>query len=234
MSQPLLNVDLGRRGRKVLTGLGEAVLETTDVIGMLTDTATAARVADVECGQGMAAINLALAFPRISVVGFSSDPADLPVAADNAVAAGVADRVTFEPLGGRKVLSADRRFDVVFFFGSIQTMAHPRLALDRARAGMTDRGVVVIISPGAAEEPRAGGGQPPGRVMELDPAEQVPMYFPSARVLWCPPPSELEPGLDDQRGKTRSPEETRTWLIRRVEAGGDGMGSLGTHEGPDL
>lgn len=235
----LAKVELGR-GRRLPTLPTEALPESTDVIGLLTDLAEPARVADVDCGQGMAVINLAVAYPQITGVGFASDPADLPTAQDNAVSAGVADRVTFALLEGRSSFSAMGPFDVVFFFGIVQVMGHPRLALDQARATLTDRGVVVIVSPGAAEETQVGEGDagddegPPGRVMDLDPAEQVQVYFPDARVLWCPPPSEFEPGLDDQRGKTRPPEETRAWLTRRVEVSGDGMGSLGTHEGPDL
>ena len=234
----LAPVELGR-GRRVPTVPPEALQENADVIGLLSDTATPATVADVECGTGLAGINLALAYPHITVVGFSSNPDDLPVAQANAQAAGVDERVSFELLGGRRVLLPAQRFDLVFFFGSAQTMAAPRLALDEARAGLTDRGLVVMISPGAAEEPQSddpvvedqGRGT---RDMELDPAEQVQVFFPDARVLWCPPPGQLEPGLGDQRGGIRKPEETRAWLRRRVEVAGDGLGSIGTREGPDL
>lgn len=56
----------------------------------------AARVADVACGVGWAAIALARAYPDITVDGFDLDAASIEIAARNAEEAGLADRVRFE------------------------------------------------------------------------------------------------------------------------------------------
>jgi SAM-dependent methyltransferase len=55
-----------------------------------------AKVADVACGVGWAAISLARAYPNITVDGFDLDEYSIEIARRNAAEAGVADRVTFE------------------------------------------------------------------------------------------------------------------------------------------
>ncbi|MEO8229590.1 MAG: methyltransferase domain-containing protein, partial [Chloroflexota bacterium] len=54
-----------------------------------------ARVADVACGVGWAAISIARAYPNVMVDGFDLDEASIDLARANAAGAGVADRVTF-------------------------------------------------------------------------------------------------------------------------------------------
>ena len=54
-----------------------------------------ARVADVACGVGWAAIAIATAYPDVRVDGFDLDPSSIELAQANAREAGVADRVTF-------------------------------------------------------------------------------------------------------------------------------------------
>ena len=55
-----------------------------------------AKVADVACGVGWAAISLARAYPNVTVDGFDLDEPSIELARRNAQEAGVADRVTFE------------------------------------------------------------------------------------------------------------------------------------------
>ncbi len=55
-----------------------------------------AKVADVACGVGWAAISLARAYPNVTVDGFDLDEYSIEIARRNAAEAGVADRVTFE------------------------------------------------------------------------------------------------------------------------------------------
>src|SRR4249920_583910 len=57
---------------------------------------TGARVADVACGVGWAAISLARAYPKITVDGFDVDEPAIEIARRNAKEAGVGDRVRFE------------------------------------------------------------------------------------------------------------------------------------------
>ena len=54
-----------------------------------------ARVADVACGVGWAAISIARAYPNVVVDGFDFDESSIDLARANAVASGVTDRVTF-------------------------------------------------------------------------------------------------------------------------------------------
>ena len=55
-----------------------------------------ARVADVACGVGWAAIAIAAAYPSVRVDGFDLDASSIELARANAESAGVADRVTFD------------------------------------------------------------------------------------------------------------------------------------------
>lgn len=67
-----------------------------DVLARLADTGSPARVADIGCGLGWAAIELAKTFPHIHVDGFDADGASIGAARRNANEHGVSDRVTFE------------------------------------------------------------------------------------------------------------------------------------------
>jgi 2-polyprenyl-3-methyl-5-hydroxy-6-metoxy-1,4-benzoquinol methylase len=53
------------------------------------------RIAEVGCGEGMAAITIAKAFPSASIDGFDLDDASIAVASAEAASAGVGDRVRF-------------------------------------------------------------------------------------------------------------------------------------------
>jgi methylase of polypeptide subunit release factors len=66
-------------------------------------------VADVGCGHGHSTIIMAEAFPNSRFWGFDTHPASLAAARENARAAGVQDRITFEaaPADGY----ADRDYD---------------------------------------------------------------------------------------------------------------------------
>jgi len=55
-----------------------------------------ARVADVACGVGWAAIAIATAYPGVTVDGFDLDASSIALARENARRAGVSDRVAFE------------------------------------------------------------------------------------------------------------------------------------------
>ncbi len=55
----------------------------------------AARIAEIGCGEGFAAITLAKAYPNAQIDGFDLDEASIAVARRDAAEAGVADRVQF-------------------------------------------------------------------------------------------------------------------------------------------
>lgn len=76
------------------------------------------RVLDIGTGSGLMAIGLALKFPNAQVVGCDTWAAgfmglSLSRCQDNAVAAGVADRVHFEEGGAQRLPYADGEFDAV-------------------------------------------------------------------------------------------------------------------------
>ena len=60
------------------------------------DAGVPVRIAEVGCGEGLAAITIARAYPNAVVDGFDLDDASIAVAQRDAVAAGVGDRARFE------------------------------------------------------------------------------------------------------------------------------------------
>jgi 2-polyprenyl-3-methyl-5-hydroxy-6-metoxy-1,4-benzoquinol methylase len=54
------------------------------------------RIAEIGCGEGLAAITIAKAYPNVEVDGYDLDEASIDVARRDAAAAGVGDRVRFE------------------------------------------------------------------------------------------------------------------------------------------
>ncbi|HEV2685478.1 MAG TPA: methyltransferase domain-containing protein, partial [Actinomycetota bacterium] len=81
----------------LLSDFGSSYLPSVpDLHARLSDETNPARVADVACGVGWAAIALAKAYPNISVDGFDLDDYSIQLARKNAAESGVADRVTFE------------------------------------------------------------------------------------------------------------------------------------------
>src|SRR5262245_43955709 len=70
-----------------------------DVDERLRDATRPARVADVGCGLGWAAVEIARAFPGARIDGFDNDARSIAAAKANAHVAGVSDRVAFR-VGG--------------------------------------------------------------------------------------------------------------------------------------
>ena len=65
--------------------VAEWLPQMPDVLARLQDTAHPARVADLACGTGWAAIELAKAFPHITVDGRDNDEASIAIGRANAV-----------------------------------------------------------------------------------------------------------------------------------------------------
>jgi 2-polyprenyl-3-methyl-5-hydroxy-6-metoxy-1,4-benzoquinol methylase len=102
-----------------------------------------ARVADLACGTGRAAISLARAYPQVTVDGFDNDPTSVEAATHNAAEAGVADRVRFavhDLAGG----SLPGRYDLVTVFEAVHDLARPVEALAAARDLLADDGRVIV------------------------------------------------------------------------------------------
>ncbi|MDG4800835.1 methyltransferase domain-containing protein [Micromonospora sp. WMMD980] len=107
-------------------------------------TAGPSRIADVGCGAGWAGVALARAYPLAEVDGFDLDAATLAAAAENATAAGVADRVRFhrrdaaeaEPAGG---------YDLVCVFDALHEMSRPVPVLRACRRLRGPDGAVLVL-----------------------------------------------------------------------------------------
>src|SRR6266545_7740632 len=102
-----------------------------------------ARVADVACGQGRSSIEIARAYPKVSVDGIDSDRASIERARENLAGSGVEDRVTFHERDAADAELAGR-YDLVTIFEALHDMSYPVEVLRAARRLLGDGGVVLI------------------------------------------------------------------------------------------
>jgi 2-polyprenyl-3-methyl-5-hydroxy-6-metoxy-1,4-benzoquinol methylase len=101
-----------------------------------------ARVADVACGAGWAAIAIARAYPNVHIDGFDLDESSIELARQNAIDAGVAERVTFEVLD---VAQADAgAYDVAVIIEAVHDMTQPAGVLASVRRMLRPEGVALI------------------------------------------------------------------------------------------
>lgn len=110
-----------------------------------------ARVADVGCGTGWSSISIARGFPEAVVTGLDLDDASIDEARQNAVEAGVADRVSFEVRDAADPKLAGS-FDLVCAFETIHDMVDPVGALRAMRSLRADGGTVVVADERVADE----------------------------------------------------------------------------------
>jgi 2-polyprenyl-3-methyl-5-hydroxy-6-metoxy-1,4-benzoquinol methylase len=102
-----------------------------------------ARVADVACGQGRSSIEIARAYPKVTVDGIDSDRASIERARENLVGTGVEDRVAFRERDAADAELAGR-YDLVTIFEALHDMSFPVEVLRAARRLLADGGVVFI------------------------------------------------------------------------------------------
>lgn len=110
-----------------------------------------ARVADIGCGEGWAAIGLARAFPKIRVDGFDLDAPSIAAARRNARAHGVDDRVQFAERDAGDPSDAGS-YQLVCMLEALHDMAHPVEALSAARVMLAGGGSLLIADERVAEE----------------------------------------------------------------------------------
>jgi SAM-dependent methyltransferase len=131
-------------------------------------------VAELGCGEGWAAIALAVGYPGLRVDAYDNDPPSVAAARRHVEQAGMADRVrcvvadvTDPALAGR--------YDAVFAFEMVHDLADPIAALRTARR-LTGDGVdpVIVVDERAAERFAA-------------PADPLQRFFHAASVLHCLP-----------------------------------------------
>jgi len=102
-----------------------------------------ARVADVACGQGRSSIEIARAYPKVTVDGIDSDHASIERARENLVGSGVEDRVTFHERNAADVELAGG-YDLVTIFEALHDMSYPVDVLRAARGLLGQDGVLFI------------------------------------------------------------------------------------------
>jgi 2-polyprenyl-3-methyl-5-hydroxy-6-metoxy-1,4-benzoquinol methylase len=101
-----------------------------------------ARVADVACGVGWAAISIARAYPTVVVDGFDIDEASIELANRNARDAGVDDRVTFRV---QDVADAEPgRYDLAVIIEAVHDMTQPVAVLGSVRRMLRPNGVLLV------------------------------------------------------------------------------------------
>jgi SAM-dependent methyltransferase len=158
--------------------VAEWIPQIPDIAALLADSSRVTRVADVGCGLGWAAIELAKAYPHLHVNGYDTDEESITRARRNAADAGVSDRVTFDVVDASSPYG-DGRYDLVLFFECVHDMAHPVEAIAQARAALAEGGTVIVMDERVGETLNAG-----------DPTET---FFATASVLWCLPQGRVEP-----------------------------------------
>ena len=108
-----------------------------------------ARVADVACGVGWAAIAIAPAYPKVRVDGFDLDASSIELAKANAREAGVADRVTFQK---QDVAKADAgAYDLAVIIEAVHDMTQPVGVLASLRRMLRPDGVALIAEERTAD-----------------------------------------------------------------------------------
>ncbi|WP_448808661.1 class I SAM-dependent methyltransferase [Agromyces bauzanensis] len=154
-------------------------------------------VLDVGCGTGWSTIGLATAFPNARIVGVDLDEASIQEARENALEAGVADRVEFvlgnasDPGPVERAAASARGegegadgasgFDLVTIFEALHDMGRPIHALAGFRALLRPGGALLVADERVADEFHPN-------------AEPVERMLYAMSVLHCLPATTAESG----------------------------------------
>lgn len=117
-----------------------------------------ARLADVGCGVGWAAIGLATAFPGLRVDGFDPDEPSIELARTNAAERGVADRVAFHAIDAAAA-GGGEPYDLVLACECVHDLSDPVAVLASMRRLAGETGEVVVIDERVAEAFGAPGDE---------------------------------------------------------------------------
>ena len=109
------------------------------------------RIADIGCGEGLASITIAEAFPNARVDGFDLDDASIAAAKAGATASGLGARVHFEvcDVAGTDITGP---YDLVLLIEMLHDLPDPVGALLTARRAAGADGAVVVIDERTEDE----------------------------------------------------------------------------------
>jgi len=132
-----------------------------------------ARVVDVACGVGWAAIAIAKSYPKVTVDGFDPDESSIDEARRSAKESGVDDRVRFEVRDGEEV-GKEGPYDLAVVIEAIHDVARPVEILAAIRESLAPTGVLLVADERVAEAFTA-------------PGDEVERFMYAASVLVCLP-----------------------------------------------
>jgi 2-polyprenyl-3-methyl-5-hydroxy-6-metoxy-1,4-benzoquinol methylase len=138
-----------------------------------------ARIAEIGCGEGWAAVAMARAFPEVHVDGFDVDDASVAAARRHAAESGVAERVRFEVSDVTADMLPEGAvaagYDLVCAFEMIHDLARPVAALATMRRLAAPEATVLVVDEKVGEHFEANTENPLERM------------FYAASVLHCLP-----------------------------------------------
>jgi len=102
------------------------------------------RIAEVGCGEGLAAVAIARRYPNVEVDAFDLDPASVMAAQKAAAEAGVTDRVRFE-VRDCSTLAPSSTYDLVLAIEMLHDVPDPVGVLRSMRALAGTRGAVLVV-----------------------------------------------------------------------------------------
>ncbi|HMK10623.1 MAG TPA: methyltransferase domain-containing protein [Acidimicrobiales bacterium] len=116
------------------------------------------RIAEIGCGEGLAAITIARAFPNATIDGFDLDAASIEAATSEARRAGLSDRVSFHARdGGDESIAGS--YDLVMAIEMLHDVPDP-IAILRTMARLAgDTGVVLVVDERAEDQFTAPAGE---------------------------------------------------------------------------
>lgn len=142
------------------------------------------RIAEIGCGEGIAAITIGRAFPSVIVHGYDLDEASVAAARRHAAEGGVGDRVRFEVADASKgaaAISDGPPYDLVFAIEMLHDVPDPVGVLATMRELRAPGGTVLVADERVADEFTA-------------PGDEMERFMYAASVLHCLPVGMAEEG----------------------------------------